>query len=113
MATGSVRAGLPFYYNRKTGRIVCGATTYENLENWATGQSHSLTQAPPISQEEVEVKGRVTGSKARMARLANKDPNAVPRESMGLESEAQSPPMPVTRTMPSAGATAARPPSSS
>lgn len=65
----SLCGGLPFYYNRKTGRIVCGATTYENLENWATGQAHMLSLPPPQSQAEIEVKGRVTGTKARQARL--------------------------------------------
>lgn len=28
--------GLPFYYNVKTNRYICGATAYENLLVWAT-----------------------------------------------------------------------------
>jgi thiol-disulfide isomerase/thioredoxin len=30
--------GTPFYYNKKTGKWICGATSYENLKKWALGE---------------------------------------------------------------------------
>ncbi|KAJ8602342.1 hypothetical protein CTAYLR_004223 [Chrysophaeum taylorii] len=69
----TICGGLPFYYNRKTGEIVCGATTYENLENWATGQTHLVGQPPRMSMEEIEIKGRVTGKQARLARAVARE----------------------------------------
>lgn len=30
--------GVPFFYNFKTGKWICGATDYENLKGWAMGQ---------------------------------------------------------------------------
>lgn len=29
--------GVPFYYNTKTGKWLCGEAGYEELKNWATG----------------------------------------------------------------------------
>ncbi len=62
--------GLPFFYNRKTGKIVCGATTEKNLMNWATGLKHEMVLSPPPSQEQKRVQQRVTGREARIARQA-------------------------------------------
>ena len=28
--------GVPFFFNRKTGKWICGSTTYDNLKRWAT-----------------------------------------------------------------------------
>mmetsp|Transcript_40715 Transcript_40715/g.66049 ORF Transcript_40715/g.66049 Transcript_40715/m.66049 type:complete len:151 (+) Transcript_40715:69-521(+) len=47
--------GIPFFYNRKTRDYICGATTTENLRNWATGRPFdSFTQAEkkPFSWDE-------------------------------------------------------------
>lgn len=63
--------GLPFFYNRRTGCVVCGATTEANLEDWATGKKHAVVLTPPPSQEQIRVQGRVTGAKARQQRIAN------------------------------------------
>lgn len=30
--------GVPFFFNRKTGKWICGSTSYENLKKWATGK---------------------------------------------------------------------------
>jgi hypothetical protein len=30
--------GVPFFYNLKTGKWICGATSYENLKKWAEGK---------------------------------------------------------------------------
>ena len=30
--------GVPFFFNKKTGKWICGATSYENLKMWATGK---------------------------------------------------------------------------
>ena len=30
--------GVPFFYNKKTGKWICGETTYENLRKWALGK---------------------------------------------------------------------------
>lgn len=27
--------GVPFFYNRKTGKWICGSTSYEELKEWA------------------------------------------------------------------------------
>jgi hypothetical protein len=30
--------GVPFFYNRKTGKWLCGEATYEQLKEWAEGK---------------------------------------------------------------------------
>ena len=30
--------GVPFFVNQKTGVVICGATSYENLKMWAKGK---------------------------------------------------------------------------
>jgi len=44
----SLCGGLPFYYNRKTGAIICGPTTTENFEAWAAGEDHKTALPPPL-----------------------------------------------------------------
>jgi hypothetical protein len=46
--------GLPFYYNRRTGQAVCGATSYLNLKRWGTGDLSALFQDPPENMHEME-----------------------------------------------------------
>lgn len=29
--------GVPFFYNDKTGKFICGSTTYDKLKEWAKG----------------------------------------------------------------------------
>jgi hypothetical protein len=29
---------VPFFYNKKTGKWICGNTTYEKLKDWALGK---------------------------------------------------------------------------
>ena len=40
---------LPFYYNRRTGQAVCGATSYMNLKRWAIGDLKAVFMDPPES----------------------------------------------------------------
>ena len=30
--------GIPFFYNKKTGKWICGAVPYEKLKAWALGK---------------------------------------------------------------------------
>lgn len=30
--------GVPFFFNTKTGKWICGSTSYEKLKAWATGK---------------------------------------------------------------------------
>jgi thiol-disulfide isomerase/thioredoxin len=30
--------GVPFFFNKKTGKWICGATSYEKLKEWALGK---------------------------------------------------------------------------
>ena len=30
--------GVPFFLNTKTGKFICGSTSYENLKKWAMGK---------------------------------------------------------------------------
>jgi len=30
--------GVPFFFNQKTGKAICGASSYENLKKWALGK---------------------------------------------------------------------------
>lgn len=30
--------GVPFFYNEKTGKFICGSTSYEKLKAWALGK---------------------------------------------------------------------------
>lgn len=58
--------GLPFYYNRRTGQAICGATSYTNLKRLGTGDLKTLFQDPPENMFEQEVdtsKNRNIGTK--------------------------------------------------
>ena len=45
---------LPFYYNRRTGQAVCGATTYANLRKWGTGHLGAMFNDPPQTLQQTE-----------------------------------------------------------
>lgn len=30
--------GVPFFFNKKTGKWICGSTSYDKLKKWATGK---------------------------------------------------------------------------
>jgi thiol-disulfide isomerase/thioredoxin len=30
--------GVPFFFNTKTGKWICGSTSYEKLKEWASGK---------------------------------------------------------------------------
>ncbi|EDO06454.2 hypothetical protein BBOV_II005000 [Babesia bovis T2Bo] len=58
--------GLPFFYNLKTHRHICGATTYQNLVAWATGKPSGTIIPPPMKEEEIRATYRKTGVYARI-----------------------------------------------
>ena len=64
LASGNCR-GAPFFYNRDTHFWICGATSYENLRDWAEGEEPSEYLPPPMTEEEFETLQRVTGFDAR------------------------------------------------
>jgi len=39
--------GVPFFYNKRSRRFICGATTYENLKNWAMCEPCEPFLPPP------------------------------------------------------------------
>jgi hypothetical protein len=43
--------GVPFFYHKTTQRWICGATTYENLKNWAAGKPCAPFLPPSASFE--------------------------------------------------------------
>ncbi len=55
--------GVPFFYNKRSKRFICGATTYENLKSWALGQTCEPFLPPPelekMGQEENGVQNKV------------------------------------------------------
>jgi len=50
---------LPFYFNRRTGQAICGATTYSNLKKLATGGASAFNEPP----ESLRMKDVETGPK--------------------------------------------------
>ncbi|CAM9762523.1 unnamed protein product [Ascophyllum nodosum] len=49
--------GLPFFYNRRTNKAICGATTWENFKDWAFSRDCFAFLPPtPTAQEEEEAK---------------------------------------------------------
>jgi len=57
--------GLPYYYNRRTNKYICGATTYSNFKAFAEGKPSRANLAPPAKPEELQASGRKTGVVAR------------------------------------------------
>jgi len=56
--------GVPFFYNKKSRRFICGATTYANLKAWALCQPCEPFLPPPQSasnKEPNEVQTKVQG----------------------------------------------------
>jgi len=54
--------GVPFFYNKRSCRFICGATTYDNLKAWALGEICEPFLPPPNlpsnSQNEMQTKVR-------------------------------------------------------
>ena len=48
--------GLPFFYNRRSHKAICGATTWENFREWAAGRDCKAF-APPAPEPEEPVEG--------------------------------------------------------
>jgi hypothetical protein len=86
---------IPFYYNRRTGQAVCGATSYLNLKRWGTGDLNHLFQDPPenvyeqepdfvSSRRDVGFKGFFT---EKMRSLENKGKEKAERETARKSSQ--------------------------
>ncbi|CAM9330868.1 unnamed protein product [Ectocarpus sp. 6 AP-2014] len=46
--------GLPFFYNRRTGETICGATTWSNFKNWALDRNCKSSSPPRMTGEQQE-----------------------------------------------------------
>lgn len=54
--------GVPFFFNKRTRRFVCGATTYDNLKVWALGGICSPFLPPPnLPNQQGEMQTKVRG----------------------------------------------------
>ena len=96
---------LPFYYNRRTGQAICGATTYQNLKNLATGRISSFIQSPEsLRMKEMEagprrdigVKGyfddKIRGLEKKGRARAQKQTKAVAERQGGKKSKSTAEP---------------------
>lgn len=48
--TDTVCGGVPFYFNRETGKTLCGMVDYETLKAWAQGKQ--LKQEPHSHEDD-------------------------------------------------------------
>ena len=46
--------GVPFFYNKRSRRYICGATTYDNLRRWALCEPCEPILPPPNLNEDRE-----------------------------------------------------------
>ncbi|CAM9170743.1 unnamed protein product [Laminaria digitata] len=46
--------GLPFFYNRRTNKTICGATTWTNFRNWALCRDCKAFLPPTLTPEQEE-----------------------------------------------------------
>jgi hypothetical protein len=44
--------GVPFFYNKRSRRYICGATTYDNLRRWALSEPCEPILPPPNLNQE-------------------------------------------------------------
>ncbi len=60
---GGQCGGVPFFYNRRSGQWICGATTYDNLKDWASGRACEQFLPPPEIEKQLQSKdkGEVQG----------------------------------------------------
>ncbi len=42
--------GVPFFFNKRTGKWICGATSYENLKKWAIGDQPASRSGINVSE---------------------------------------------------------------
>lgn len=43
--------GVPFFFNKKTGKFICGAADYQTLKNWALSGNGTVTTNKSSSQK--------------------------------------------------------------
>lgn len=87
---------LPFYYNRRTGQAICGATTYLNLKKLGCGSLRHLFQDAPdslIAGESDVAAQRDVGTKGylleKINNLASKGKGKAEKETKRVASKAE------------------------
>jgi len=64
--------GVPFFYNKRSRRYICGATTYANLKAWAVCEPCEPFLPPPnINNDKEEEKNRVQKFFANLRQMAD------------------------------------------
>merc|ERR1712070_258002 len=64
--------GVPFFYNKRSRRYICGATTYANLKAWAVCEPCEPFLPPPsINNDKEEEKNRAQTFIASLRRMAD------------------------------------------
>lgn len=75
---------FPFYYNRRTGQAICGATSYSNLRSWGTGEIGHMFHEPPENMHDQEGRGAVpkheVGFKGFFAEKMKRQPRRSPAD---------------------------------
>jgi thiol-disulfide isomerase/thioredoxin len=63
--------GVPFFYNKRSRRYVCGATTYDNLRKWALCEPCEPILPPPnLGENNEQPRNRVQKMIAQVKALA-------------------------------------------
>jgi len=73
--------GVPFFYNKRTKRWICGATTYDNLRKWALDEMCDPFLAP---RELIEKQQNEQGEMQKNIQQFVQKIKATAREKMGL-----------------------------
>ena len=64
--------GVPFFYNKRSRRYICGATTYANLTNWAMCEPCEPFLPPPnINQDKEQEQNKVQKFFSNLKQLAD------------------------------------------
>lgn len=64
--------GVPFFYNKRSRRYICGATTYANLKNWAMCEPCEPFLPPPnINQDKEQEQNKVQKFFSNLKQLAD------------------------------------------
>jgi len=56
---GGKCGGVPFFYNKRSKRFICGATTYDNLKLWAMGEICEPFLPPENLKEQQKEAGQI------------------------------------------------------
>lgn len=82
--------GVPYYYNKKTRRFICGATDFDNLYKWASdGISDPFHPPPDLVKPEQPPNERVEMVKALWNQKANEVDDRTKKQRKQLEKDAK------------------------